>query len=165
MLERQFCFRSAQWTLYRVQVLLMSTITAKWSSHLPDAAAGKCDDHFAVMVDIKSTWTRYNVHWADLKQNCRSNIDPNYNPAQYNEMFSFVIPKSNAGFDVQLDDFTFDPGDVTTNGLTDIVKEATFNEMWTLANPDGTVTQLRNPFYTYQGMTTAASGFPNFCTT
>jgi len=130
-----------------------------------DDAAGRCNDHFAAYVEIKSTWTRYNIHWTDLKQNCRSNIDPNYNPAQYNEMFSFVIPKSNAGFDVSLDEFTFDPGDVTTNGLTDIVKEATFNEMWTLANPDGTVTQLRNPFYTYQGMLTAASGFAGFATT
>jgi predicted chitinase len=80
-------------------------------------------------------------------------------------MFSFAIPKPNAGFDVWLDDFTFDTGDLPTNTLGDIVTNATFDEMWSLANADGTFTNLRNPFYTYQGMMTAVASFSAFATT
>jgi hypothetical protein len=130
-----------------------------------DAAAGKCDDHFAKLVPITSTWTRQIIKWTDLKQNCPSNIPAGYNPAQYNEMFSFAIPKPGAGFDVWLDDFTFDTGDLPTNTLGDIITEATFNEMWSLANADGTFTNLRNAFYTYQGMMSAIGGFPQISTT
>jgi hypothetical protein len=125
-----------------------------------DEAAGKCDDHFRVYVPITTQWTRYNVHWSDLKQNCPSNIPANYDPAQYNEMFSFAIPKSNAGFDVWMDNFTFDPGDLPTNSLTDIIAAATFNEMWSLDTGNGLPIDQRRPFYTYAGMTAALAGFP-----
>jgi Chitinase class I len=130
-----------------------------------DAAAGKCDDHFAKLVPITANWTRYIIKWTDLKQNCPSNIPAGYNPAQYNEMFSFAIPKPGAGFDVWLDDFTFDTGDLPANSLADIISELTFNEMWSLANADGTFQNLRNPFYTYQGMMSAVSGFAGIATT
>jgi len=130
-----------------------------------DEAAGRCDDHFRVYVPITSQWTRYNVHWSDLKQNCPSNIPAGYNPAQYSEMFSFALPKSNAGFDVWLDNFTFDSGDLVTNTLTDIVSEATFNELWSLDRGNGLPVDQRNPFYTYQGMLTALAGFPGLATT
>jgi len=105
------------------------------------------------------------VRWTDLRQNCPSNIPAGYNPAQYNEMFSWAIPKSNAGFDVWFDNFTFDTGDLPTNTLADIVPEPTFNEMWSVARADGTFTNLRNPFYTYQGMMSAVAGFPGLATT
>jgi len=132
-----------------------------------DEAAHKCDDHFGAYVAITPNWTRYNIRWADLRQNCPSNIPAGYTPAQYNEMFSFAIPKPGAGFDVWLDNFTFDVGDLdqTTNTFQDIISEATFNEMWSLANADGTFTNLRNPFYTYQGMMTALGGFAGIATT
>jgi predicted chitinase len=130
-----------------------------------DAAAGKCDDHFAKLVPITDTWTRYTIKWSDLKQNCPSNIPAGYDPAQYNEMFSFAIPKPGAGFDVWLDNFTFDTGDLPTNTLADIISEPTFNEMWSLANADGSFTNLRNPFYTYQGMMSAVASFTGIATT
>jgi len=132
-----------------------------------DEAAHKCDDHFGAYVTITPNWTRYNIRWSDLRQNCPSNIPVGYTPAQYNEMFSFAIPKPNAGFDVWLDNFSFDVGDLdqTTNTFQDIISEATFNEMWSLANADGTFTNLRNPFYTYQGMMTAIGGFAGIATT
>jgi hypothetical protein len=130
-----------------------------------DAAAHKCDDHYAVYVPITAQWTRQTVRWSDLRQNCPSNVPAGYNPAQYNEMFSWALPKSNAGFDVWFDNFTFDTGDLPTNTLGDIVSEATFNEMWSLAKADGTFTNLRNPFYTYQGMMTAIAGFAGLATT
>jgi hypothetical protein len=125
-----------------------------------DTAAGKCDDHFAKLVAITTGWTKYTIKWTDLKQNCPSNIPAGYTPAQYNEMFSFAIPTPGAGFDFWLDDFTFDTGDLPGKSLGDIISEPTFNEMWSLANADGTITNLRNPFYTYQGMMTAIGSFP-----
>src|SRR5439155_18283729 len=114
-----------------------------------DTAAGKCDDHFAKLVPITDAWTKYTIRWADLKQNCASNIPAGYNPAQYNEMFSFAIPKPNAGFDVWMDNFTVDTGDLPSSSLADIISQPTFNEMLALANADVTLTNLRNPCYTY----------------
>lgn len=127
-----------------------------------DLAANKCYDHFAKVVTLTEQWTRVNLKWADLKQNCA--VDPSYQPHGEILTLSFSILNPAAGFDFWVDNLSFDPGDLPSNGFSEIVSKATFEEMW--QTTQGTMTvNLRNPFYTYEGMVAAAAKYPAFCTT
>jgi predicted chitinase len=131
-----------------------------------DDAAEKCHDHFAKMIPVTSQWVHQTMKWSDLKQNCPSNLPGGFNVAKQIVTFSFSIPKATAGYDIWIDNFSFDTGDLTSNGLADIVSNATFDEMWTTIAPGSTtVTNLRNAFYKYADMTSAVGSFPAFSKT
>jgi len=127
-----------------------------------DNAAGKCYDHFAKLITLTDQWTRYDLHWKDLTQNCAS--DPTYIPQSQILTFSYSIVNPNAGFDFWVDNLSFDPGGLPSNGFADLVPKPMFEEMWQTTVGTMTVNQ-RNPFYTYEGMVAATAKWPAFCTT
>ncbi len=131
---------------------------------LVDEMAGKCYDHYAQVETITDQWVRHNIHWADLKQNCSSNNG--YKPETSILNFSFSILDVAKGFDFWIDNFSFDTGDLPSDGFAQIVPQAAFNEMWE-TRAAGKVIDQRAPFYTYQGLLDAinAYGKGTFCKT
>jgi predicted chitinase len=127
-----------------------------------DNAAGKCYDHFAKVITLTDQWTRYDIHWKDLVQNCAS--DPTYIPQSQILTLSYSILDPNAGFDFWVDNLSFDPGGLPSNGFAELVPKAMFEEMWQTTVGTAVVNQ-RNPFYTYEGMVAAIAKWPAFCTT
>jgi predicted chitinase len=130
-----------------------------------DDAAHKCHDHFSKIVPITTAWTRVNIKWADLKQNCPSTLPAGYNPAKEILTMSFSVANAKAGYDFWIDNFTFDAGDLTSNGFGDIVSQATFNELWFTTPTNGAPIDQRNPFYTYNDLVSVAGGYAGFCST
>ncbi len=129
-----------------------------------DEAAGKCRDHFAVQVPLTNSWVRHNLTWADLGQKCPSNVSPGYVPGAEIITLSFSIMDREAGYDFWIDDFSFDVGTEPTSGFADIVSRETFEELWRTESASGQATDLRDSFYTYEGLVAATSGFAGFCT-
>lgn len=129
-----------------------------------DEAAGKCRDHFSVKLPLTDSWVRHNLTWADLGQQCPSIIDANYVPGSEIITLSFSITDREAGYDFWVDDLSFDVGTEATSGFANIVSKATFEELWRTENAQGQVNDLRNPFYTYDGLVAATAGFAGFCT-
>lgn len=127
-----------------------------------DNAAGKCYDHFAKVVTLSDQWTRVNLKWADLTQNCAS--DPAYVPQKEILVLSYSILDPQAGFDFWVDNLSFDTGDLPSNGFAEIVPKAMFEEMWQTTVGTSVVNQ-RNAFYTYEGLVAATEKWPNFCKT
>lgn len=127
-----------------------------------DNAAGKCYDHFAKVVTLSDTWTRYNIKWKDLTQHCAS--DPAYVPQSEILVLSFSILNPAGGFDFWVDNLSFDTGDLPSNGFAEIVSPAMFDEMWQTTKGTAVVNQ-RNAFYTYDGLVNATKKYPAFCTT
>jgi predicted chitinase len=131
-----------------------------------DETAGKCRDHYAKAIPITNAWVRHNIKWADLKQNCASNVPANYNPGSQIVTVSFSITNAMAPYDFYIDNFSFDTGDLPNGSFAEILPEGTFNEMWMTTSP---VTMMsvdqRNPFYKYADMISASSGYPGFATT
>jgi predicted chitinase len=129
---------------------------------MEDVTAGKCYDHFAHVVTLTDQWQRVNLHWSELKQNCAS--DPSYVPQSEILTLSFSILDANAGFDFWVDNLAFDPGDLPTSSLADILPKAMFEEMWFTTVGMSQVNQ-RNAFYTYEGLIAATAKYPAFATT
>jgi predicted chitinase len=129
---------------------------------MADNLAGKCYDHFAKVVTLSDQWTRYDMKWKDLTQNCAS--DPSYVPQGEILTLSFSILDPMSGFDFWVDNLSFDPGGLPSNGFGEIVPKAMFEEMWQTTKDKVTVNQ-RNAFYTYEGMVAATAKWPAFCTT
>jgi predicted chitinase len=127
-----------------------------------DNAAGKCYDHFAKVITLSDQWMRYDLKWKDLTQNCAS--DPAYVPQGEILTLSFSILTPTAGFDFWVDNLSFDPGGLPSNGFAQIVPKAMFEEMWQTTKGTMVVNQ-RNSFYTYEGMVAATAKWPAFCTT
>lgn len=127
-----------------------------------DVAAGKCYDHFAQVVTLTDQWTRHDIKWKDLVQNCAS--DPAYVPQGEILVLSYSILDPNAGFDFWVDNLSFDPGGLPSNGFAEIVPKSMFEEMWQTTKGT-TVVNQRNPFYTYEGLLAATAKWPNFCKT
>lgn len=129
---------------------------------MADVAAGKCYDHFAKVITLTDQWTRYDLKWKDLTQNCAS--DPSYVPQAEILVLSYSILNPAAAFDFWVDNLSFDPGGLPSNGFAEIVPKAMFEEMWQTTQGT-TVVNQRNPFYSYEGMLAAAAKWPAFCTT
>jgi predicted chitinase len=129
-----------------------------------DETAMKCRDHFAVKVPVTSSWVRHNLTWGDLGQQCASNIDSGYNPGAEIISMSFSVTDIDAGFDFWIDDLGFDVGTEPASGFAAIVSKATFEELWRTEDAEGVVTDLRNPFYTYEGLVAATASYPGFGT-
>ncbi len=125
-----------------------------------DSAAGKCYDHFAKVVTLTDQWARHDIKWGDLTQNCAS--DPAYVPQGEILVLSYSILDPAAGFDFWVDNLSFDPGGLASNGFAEIVPKAMFEEMWQTTKGTAVVNQ-RNPFYTYEGLINATAKWPNFC--
>ncbi|HET6283108.1 MAG TPA: chitinase [Polyangia bacterium] len=131
-----------------------------------DEMAGKCRDHYAKPIPITNAWVRHNIKWADLRQNCPSNVPANYNPGTQIVTVSFSITNAMAPYDFYIDNFSFDTGDLPNGSFAEILPEGTFNEMWMTTSP---VTMMpvdqRNAFYKYADMLAASSGYAGFATT
>ncbi|HEX2877716.1 MAG TPA: chitinase [Polyangiaceae bacterium] len=127
-----------------------------------DVAAGKCYDHFAKVITLTDQWVRHDIKWKDLTQNCAS--DPAYVPQSEILVFSYSILTPTAGFDFWVDNLSFDPGGLPSNGFAEIVPKAMFEEMWQTTKGTAVVNQ-RNPFYTYEGLVAATAKWPAFCKT
>jgi len=131
---------------------------------LTDEMAGKCYDHYAQTIDITDQWVRHNIKWADLKQNCSSGNG--YKPQSEILNFSFSLLDATKAFDFWIDNFSFDTGDLPSDGFAQIVPQAAFEEMWE-TRVSGKVVNQRNSFYTYAGLLAAADqyGKGTFCRT
>ncbi len=131
---------------------------------MADELAGKCYDHYSQTIDITDQWVRHNIHWEDLKQNCSSGNG--YKPQSEILNFSFSILDATKAFDFWVDNFSFDTGDLPSDGFAQIVPQAAFEEMWE-TRMAGKVINQRNAFYTYQGLLDAvnAYGKNTFCKT
>jgi hypothetical protein len=129
-----------------------------------DEAAGKCRDHFAVKVPVTAAWTRHNLTWADLGQQCPSNISDSYNPGAEIITLSFSITDVDGGYDFWIDNLSFDVGTEPASGFSSILSKAAFEELWRTENAEGMVTDLRNPFYTYEGLVSATANWSGFAT-
>jgi predicted chitinase len=129
---------------------------------MADVAAGKCYDHFAKLVTLTDQWTRYDLKWSDLVQNCPT--DPSYVPQSQILVLSWSIVDPAQAFDFWIDNLSFDPGGLPSNGFSEIVPKAMFEEMWQTTKGTMVVNQ-RNPFYTYEGLVAATAKYPAFCTT
>jgi len=127
-----------------------------------DEAAQKCRDHFAVKIPITSSWVRHNLSWSDLGQQCPSNIDSAYHPGAEIITLSFSIADREAGFDFWVDDLGFDIGGESASGFSSILSKATFEELWRTENAAGVVNDLRNSFYSYEGLVAATQAWAGF---
>lgn len=127
-----------------------------------DVAASKCYDHFAKVITLTEQWTRHDIKWQDLTQNCAS--DAAYAPQSEILVLSYSILTPTAGFDFWLDNLSFDPGGLPANGFAEIVPKPMFEELWQTTKGTMVVNQ-RNAFYTYEGMVAATAKWPAFCTT
>ena len=129
---------------------------------LADEMAGKCYDHYSQTIDVSDQWQRHNIKWEDLKQNCSSGNG--YKPQSEILNYSFSILDPSKGFDFWIDNFSFDTGDLPSDGFAQIVPQAAFEEMWETRSA-GKVINQRNAFYTYQGLLAAvdAYGKGSFC--
>jgi basic endochitinase B len=117
------------------------------------ACTGGCYDHFAKLIDITPTWTRYRIRWTDLGQvACTKPTPPipdGFEPHKQILAFSFSITDKTKGFDFWLDDFTFDVATTEANTFPTIVTEALFNEMFPAPKAP----------YSYQGLLAAATKY------
>ena len=93
-----------------------------------------CYDHFAVTLDVTSTWTRYKIPWASFKRlACTATTPPvpdGFEPQKQLLQISFSQMDPLAGFDVWVDDITFDIDTRPADDFDDIVTQAVFNEMF-----------------------------------
>ena len=131
---------------------------------MADELAGKCYDHFSQTIQITGEWVRHNIKWEELKQNCSSGNG--YKPQTEILNFSFSLLDPTKGFDFWIDNFSFDTGDLPSDGFAQIVPQAAFEEMWE-TRMGGKVINQRNSFYTYAGLLAAADqyGKGTFCKT
>jgi chitinase len=93
-----------------------------------------CYDHFAALLPVTTTWTRHVIPWANFKRlNCTATTPPmpdTFDPQKMILEVSFSQLDPTLGYDVWIDDITFDVDTKTANSFAEVVTEPIFNEMF-----------------------------------
>jgi predicted chitinase len=104
----------------------------------PVASGGVCVDgcynHYAKIVDVKPTWTKFTIPWSDFAQTyCAVMMPPipqNFEPHKQILALSFSPTENMKGFDIWIDDIRFDLDPDSRDSFEKIVTQPLFDEFF-----------------------------------